>query len=211
MNILILSAGTRNKIVQYFKNEIGNSGKVIATDMSELAPAIYEADKFYIVPAMSDPKYLDIILDICKKEKVDALFTLIDPEISLIAKNKTRFLDIGTIPLVSEYEQVELAFDKYKMFCYLKENGFKTAKSYVDKNEFYTDLDEGKINFPVFVKPVKGSASINISKVNSKKEIDLLFDLYDNLIIQEFLNGQEIGADVYIDHISKKVVSIFTK
>lgn len=211
MNILILSAGTRNKIVQYFKNEIGNSGKVIATDMSELAPAIYEADKFYIVPAMSDPKYLDITLDICKKEKVDALFTLIDPEISLIAKNKTRFLDIGTIPLVSEYEQVELAFDKYKMFCYLKENGFKTAKSYVDKNEFYTDLNEGKINFPVFVKPVKGSASINISKVNSKKEIDLLFDLYDNLIIQEFLNGQEIGADVYIDPISKKVVSIFTK
>lgn len=211
MNILILSAGTRNKIVQYFKNEIGNSGRVIATDMSELAPAIYEADKFYIVPAMSDPKYLDIILDICKKEKVDALFTLIDPEISLIAKNKTRFLDIGTIPLVSEYEQVELAFDKYKMFCYLKENGFKTAKSYVDKNEFYTDLNEGKINFPVFVKPVKGSASINISKVNSKKEIDLLFDLYDNLIIQEFLNGQEIGADVYIDPISKKVVSIFTK
>lgn len=211
MNILITSVGTRNKIVQYFKNEVGNSGKIIAADMSELAPAIYEADKFYIVPAMSDPKYLDIILDICKKEKVDALFTLIDPEISLIAKNKTRFLDIGTIPLVSEYEQVELAFDKYKMFCYLKENGFKTAKSYVDKNEFYTDLNEGKINFPVFVKPVKGSASINISKVNSKKEIDLLFDLYDNLIIQEFLNGQEIGADVYIDPISKKVVSIFTK
>jgi ATP-grasp domain protein len=211
MNILITSVGTRNKIVQYFKNEVGNSGKIIATDMSELAPAIYEADKFYIVPAMSDPKYLDIILDICKKENVDALFTLIDPEISLIAKNKTRFLDIGTIPLVSEYEQVELAFDKYKMFCYLKENGFKTAKSYVDKNEFYTDLNEGKINFPVFVKPVKGSASINISKVNSKKEIDLLFDLYDNLIIQEFLNGQEIGADVYIDPISKKVVSIFTK
>lgn len=211
MNILITSVGTRNKIVQYFKNEVGNSGKIIATDMSELAPAIYEADKFYIVPAMSDPKYMDIILDICKKEKVDALFTLIDPEISLIAKNKTRFLDIGTIPLVSEYEQVELAFDKYKMFCYLKENGFKTAKSYVDKNEFYTDLNEGKINFPVFVKPVKGSASINISKVNSKKEIDLLFDLYDNLIIQEFLNGQEIGADAYIDPISKKVVSIFTK
>ena len=97
------------------------------------------------------------------------------------------------------------------MFCYLKENGFKTAKSYVDKNEFYTDLNDGKINFPVFVKPVKGSASINISKVNSKKKIDLLFDLYDNLIIQEFLNGQEIGADVYIDPISKKVVSIFTK
>ena len=174
-------------------------------------PGQYEADKFYIVPAMSDPKYLDIILDICKKEKIDAVFTLIDPEISLIAKNKTRFLDIGTIPLVSDYEKVELAFDKFKMYTFLKENGFKTAKSYIDKNKFYQDLNKGNIKFPVFIKPVKGSASINISKVNSKEEVDLLFSLYDNLIIQEFLDGQEIGADVYIDPISKKVVSIFTK
>ena len=30
-------------------------------------------------------------------------------------------------------------------------------------------------------------------------------------MIQEFLNGQEIGADVYIDMISGEVVSIFTK
>lgn len=40
MNILILSAGTRNKIVQYFKKAVGDDGKVIATDMSKLAPAI---------------------------------------------------------------------------------------------------------------------------------------------------------------------------
>lgn len=211
MNILILSAGTRNKIVQYFKREIKNNGKVVATDMSELAPAIYEADKFYIVPPMNNPMYIEKILEICQKEKIDALFTLIDPEISLIAQNKEKFLNIGVIPLVSDYENVELAFDKFKMYTFLKENGFKTAKSYIDKNKFYQDLNKGNIKFPVFIKPVKGSASINISKVNSKEEVDLLFSLYDNLIIQEFLDGQEIGADVYIDPISKKVVSIFTK
>ena len=33
----------------------------------------------------------------------------------------------------------------------------------------------------------------------------------EQLMIQEFLNGQEIGADVYIDMISGEVVSIFTK
>ena len=46
MNILILSSGTRNKIVQYFKKNL--AGKVICTDMSELAPSIYEADAIYI-------------------------------------------------------------------------------------------------------------------------------------------------------------------
>lgn len=30
-------------------------------------------------------------------------------------------------------------------------------------------------------------------------------------MIQEYLKGQEIGADVYIDMIEQKVVSIFTK
>lgn len=42
-------------------------------------------------------------------------------------------------------------------------------------------------------------------------KVDLLFSHSDNLMIQEFLNGQEIGADVYIDMISGEVVSIFTK
>lgn len=211
MNILITSAGTRNKVVQYFKKEFKEIGKVIATDMSELAPAIYEADNYYLVPRIDDPNYIDKLLEICKKEKIDCLFALIDPELSLIAKNKEKFLEIGVTPLISNYEAVELAFDKYEMYKYLVSNGYKTAKTYINKEEFYRDLDNNVINFPVFVKPVKGSASINISMITTKEEIDLLFNLYDDLIIQEFLDGQEIGADVYIDPISKKVVSIFTK
>lgn len=211
MNILIASAGTRNKVVQYFKREFKDLGNVVATDASELAPAIYDADKYYIVPKIDDPNYIDNLLDICKKENIDCILSLIDPELSLIAKNKDKFEAIGVTPLVSSYEATELAFDKYEMFKYLDKHGYKAAKTYVDKEEFYKDLEKGTISFPVFVKPVKGSASINISKVTTKEEVELLFSLYDDLIIQEFLDGQEIGADVYIDPISNKVVSIFTK
>lgn len=211
MNILITSAGSRNKIVQYFKREIKENGKVIATDMSNLAPAIYDADKFYLVPRIDHKDYIETLLDICKKEKIDCIFALIDPELSLIAKNKNKFLEIGATPLISNYNAVELAFNKYEMYKYLTKKNVKTPKTYIDKKEFYNDLDNSKIKFPVFVKPVTGSASINISKVNSQEEIELLFSLYDDLIMQEYMDGQEIGADVYIDPISKKVVSIFTK
>lgn len=211
MNILLTSAGTRDKLVQYFKKEFKGIGKVIATDMSDIAPAIYEADNYHLVPRIDNPSYIDEIINICKEEKIDCLLSLIDPELSLIAKNKKRFLENGVTPLISEYDKVELAFDKYNMYKYLTENGFKTAKSYIEKEEFYEDLENKKISFPVFVKPRKGSASINISKVTTKEEIELLFNLYNDLIIQEFLDGQEIGADVYVDPISKKAVSIFTK
>ena len=70
MNILILSAGTRNKVVQYFKKAVCNDGLVIATDCSNIAPAVYDADKFYRVPRMTEKGYIDVILDICKKEKI---------------------------------------------------------------------------------------------------------------------------------------------
>ncbi len=211
MNILILSAGTRNKIVQYFKKELNGTGNVIATDCSNLAPAIYDADKFYIVPRIDADNYLDIIIDICKKEKIDTLISLIDPELSLIAKNIERFKAIGVNPIISDYNKVEMCFNKYEMYKFLKENNFRTAKSYINKEDFYKDLEEGKISFPVFVKPVKGSASININRVTSKEELEVLWNMSEDLMIQEFMNGQEYGVDVYIDMISKEPVLIFSK
>lgn len=211
MNILILSAGTRNKVVQYFKNTIGAEGYVIATDMSELAPAVYEADKFYKVPRMTADGYIDVIFDICKKENITGVLTLIDPELSLLAKHKDEFAALGVTVIGSSYELCERALDKMEMFNWLTAHGYNCAKSYVDKEAFYADVDAGLITYPVFVKPIRGSASIAISKVYDKETIELLFGQNSTLMIQEFLDGQEIGADVYIDMISGEVVSIFTK
>ncbi len=211
MNILILSAGTRDKVVQYFKKELEGKGKVIATDCSNLAPAVYEADRFYLVPRISEPGYIERILDICKKEEIAGVFSLIDPELSLLAKERERFLAVGTCPVVSPYELVETCFDKYKMYRLLTDMGIPTGRCYVDKEAFYQGVEKGEISYPVFVKPVKGSASINISKVYGPKEIEVLFDLYDDLMIQEYMDGTEFGADVYVDMISGRCTSIFLK
>lgn len=211
MNILILSAGTRNKIVQYFKKTIGDTGVVVATDMQDIAPAVYEADKFYKVPRMTDDGYIDVIFDICKKEKINAVLTLIDPELSLLAANKNKFAEMGVTVIGSSYELCEMALDKMQMYNWLKNHGYNCAKSYDDKEAFYRDLDAGLISFPVFVKPIRGSASIAISKVEDKETLELLWKHTGGLMIQEFLKGQEIGADVYINMISHEVVSIFTK
>ncbi|MEN3769005.1 ATP-grasp domain-containing protein [Priestia megaterium] len=211
MNILILSCGTRNKIVKYFKKELIGKGIVLATDCSNLAPALYEADKHFIVPRMDDKGYLDVILSLCKENKVKAVLSLIDPELSLLAEHKQAFLEIGTVPIVPEIDVVEMCFDKYMMYDFLVKNGFKTIKSYIDEEEFYRDVEAGVINYPVFVKPVKGSASINISKVTQKEEVELLFSRFDNLMIQEFMDGTEYGVDAYIDMISGELVSTFIK
>lgn len=211
MNILILAAGTRNKIVQYFKKELEGFGKVVAADASQLAPAIYEADKYYIVPQISADGYLNIILDICKKEQINGVLSLIDPELSLLAQNERKFESIGVRVIGSSYKLCEMSLDKMQMYKWLKEHKYKCARSWREKKEFYKAVETGEATYPVFVKPYRGSASISISKVSDKKTLDVLFEHENDLMIQEFLDGQEIGADVYIDLISGEIVSIFTK
>ena len=212
MNILLLSVGTRNKVIRYFKEAVSDvGGKIIATDCSNLAPAVYEADKFYQVPRMTETGYIDVILDICQKEKVDGVLSLIDPELSLIAEHSDRFKTVGTTVIGSSRELCEMTLNKHEMYKWLSGRGYPCAKTYIDKDEFFKDVDEGLVRYPVFVKPVKGSGSLAISKVYDRDTLELLMSHDDTLMIQEFLDGQEIGADVYIDMISGEVVSMFTK
>lgn len=211
MNILILSAGTRNKVVQYFRKALAGQGRVIATDMQAIAPAIYEADAWYLVPRISEPSYIDVILDICRKEKIDGVLSLIDPELSLLAENKSRFAQAGVTVIGSDYELCERALDKMQMYRWLSTHGYKCAKSYDSCEDFFADEAAGIISYPVFVKPIRGSASIAISKVYDRETLELLFRHSQGLMIQEFLDGQEIGADCYIDMLSGETVSVFTK
>ena len=211
VNILILSAGTRNKIVQYFRKTLSGKGTVVAADMSTLAPAIYEADKYYIVPRMTDPGYLEVILDICRKERITGILSLIDPELSLLAAHRAEFEALGTSVIGSSYDACQMSLNKFEMYRWLTEHGYRCAGSYVDKDEFYAAVDAGLITYPVFVKPIEGSASVSIAKVYDRDTVEMLFAHEQGLMIQEFLNGQEIGADVYIDMISRQTVSIFTK
>lgn len=211
MNILILSCGTRNKIVQYFKRELDKKGKIIATDCWELAPALYDADQYFIVPTINEERYIDQILDICISENVKGVFSLIDPELNLLAKNKEKFNDLGVTVFVSDYEVVDTCFDKRKMFDFCKKNNINTVPTYRDLSEFMSAYDMKKVNFPVFAKPANGSCSHQAQIVNDLDTLKTLCESDREILIQNLMTGQEYGIDVYTDVLSKQIVSIFIK
>ncbi|MDO4294173.1 MAG: ATP-grasp domain-containing protein [Eubacteriales bacterium] len=210
-NILILSAGTRDKVVQYFKRALEGKGRVIATDCSPYAPALYEADEFVLVPRITEPGYLERILEICREKQVSGVLSLIDPELSLLAANEERFRALGTVPVVPSFEAVETCFDKYAMYRRLTELGFATGRCFLDPKEFYRAVESGELSYPVFVKPVCGSASLNISRAQDRETVEFLCSRQEGMMIQEFMDGTEYGADVYIDLISGQVISVFVK
>ena len=211
MNLLILSCGTRDKVVQYFKTAFAEQGRIVCTDCSPYAPALYEADAHYIVPRITAPDCLEVLSEICKKEAITGVLSLIDPELSLIAAHEAQFRALGVQIIGSDYELCERTLNKWELFGWMEAHGYPCAKTYCTMEAFCAALERGEVQFPVFVKPMKGSASIQIARADDMETAAFLFAHGEQMIIQEYMRGQEIGADVYIDLICKKVVSIFTK
>jgi carbamoyl-phosphate synthase large subunit len=116
MNLLILSCGTRNKVVQYFKEAFRGYGDIICTDCSPYAPALYDADRYYVVPRITEDGYMDVIFDICKKENIKGVLSLIDPELSMIAQHEEKFKELGVTVIESSYELCERTLDKWEMY-----------------------------------------------------------------------------------------------
>lgn len=207
MNYLMLSVGRRGELLKDFRESIAEGSKLIATDLSPYAPALYFADKQYLVPRIDDPSYIDTVLDICKREDIDAVTTFIDPEIELLAKNRERFAELGVEVLAPYEHTAKLCFNKYLMFRHLVQSGIPTVKTWGTIEEF----DQANQGFPVFVKPRTGSGSVGARKVNSHEELAIAMDEDSSLIIQEYMDCLDLDADVYIDTISHEAVAAFSK
>lgn len=210
MNILFCSAGRRVELLKDFRKSMDEGDRIIAADLSNLAPALYVANKHYLVPRIDDPNYLDAILDICRKEKINAVTTLIDPEIELLAKNRARFEEIGVEVLAPYAETAELCFDKFKMYQYLTAHDIPTPDTWGDYSSAMAAIESGSLAFPVFVKPRTGSGSVGARKVQDEETLNTLCEADPTLIIQRLMDG-DLDADVYIDTISHKAVSAFSK
>lgn len=211
-NILCCNVGRRGRLMLDFRRSLAEKGKVVGTDNWSVAPALFLADKMYVVPKIRERNYLETVLDICSHEDIKAIATFIDPEIELLSAHREVFLSRGILPLCPSERTAHLCFDKYEMFKHLRDHGVRTVLTYRDLASFKEGLEKGEIAFPVFVKPVSGSGSVGARRVDDMPALEELFKegAYD-YIIQELMREGDCDADVYVDCISHEVVSVFSK
>ncbi|MCR4754387.1 MAG: ATP-grasp domain-containing protein [Lachnospiraceae bacterium] len=205
------SAGRRVELLKDFKKSMSADSRIIATDLSKYAPAIYEADKYYLVPRIDDPTYIDVILDICKKESINAVTTLIDPEIMILAENRLRFEEIGVEVLAPYEKTARLCFDKYEMYKFLSAEGIPTVRTWGSYEEIIKAIEAKETSFPVFVKPRRGSGSVGAKKIEDTETLKVAFEEDETLIAQEYMDCLDLDADIYVDTVSHKPVAIFSK
>lgn len=221
MNILFTCAGRRTYLLKYFKDNLSEEDKVVATDMQLSAPALQVADVKLQVPAVYDPEYINITLNICKEHMIDALISLNDLELPILAENKARFEELGVKVIVSSPEVIDIAFDKYKTAQWVKSLGLEAPRTYVRLEDVKKALATGEIEFPLFMKPRWGSGSIGLESIADIEELDIYYNLLmkkikktilatasvgdEYIMIQEKLTGNEFGLDIMNDLNGKNV------
>lgn len=204
MNILITSCGRDISLIKAFRSALINNGggKVIASDISYNAPGLYFADEYVLSPSSDDPSFIPFILDICIKNDIKLLITARDAELITFAEAKSKFDAINVKILTAPLDSLRICRNKL-LFCkFCEENGFPIPKTY---------FHEDQINYPAFIKPITGAGSLNVHKLFSKKELELVKEIYSDIfLIQELVDWPEYSIDLFSDF-HGRVISVIPR
>src|SRR4026207_47349 len=83
----------------------------------------------------SEAAYIQAILEICEKEKIDTIFPSFDPHVYVFSKNKELFQGRGILIPVPEYEVVITPLDKYRTIKAAQDVGFPCPRTYLPESE----------------------------------------------------------------------------
>nr|WP_286675302.1 ATP-grasp domain-containing protein [Clostridium sp. CH2] len=193
--MLITSIGKRIQLIKHLKERF----TVIGVDASDLNAGRYFVDKFYKIPKINEKNYIEVIINICKNEKVDVLIPLYEGEFEILDSSRNMFKSIGTVLLLSNKEIIELCKDKEKTYSYFINTSINNIRVFSDQ-EVVNIIEENETNkLPLLIKPKCGMGSKDIYKINTIKELIFFNEYVQAKIVQEFIWGDEYTVDVLID------------
>ena len=177
-------------MVKCLKDNGERNVRVIGIDMNydHTLDSLYDA--IYEVPGANDPAYIDTVLDICKKEKVDVVLPFMSAELIPLLDRMEDFEKMGVKVAVGDRKSIEITTNKYAFYAFLKEQGLKVPKfAPVRKAADLKAACEavGYPEFPVCVKATELSGSRGIRMIDaSKSRFDILFGQKPNSFFTTF-------------------------
>ena len=226
ITVLLSASGSPSMpgIIDCFKKNGERDIRIIGMDMCDEPSAKYLVDQFYKVPAATSEDYVNVVLDICKKEQVDLYFPNISAEVTAVSKRKNEFLMNGTILSVLEQSIVQVANNKLKLYEFLRNKGISVPKFYGVHSigDFVSGCKYlGYPENPVCLKIVDGSGSRGVRIIDSKRnryqifvneKPNSFFVAYDDMLsilseaedfhemlLVEYMPGHEYTVDLLAD------------
>ncbi|AOY91525.1 carbamoyl phosphate synthase large subunit [Cupriavidus sp. USMAA2-4] len=192
-NVLLLSAGRRVELAQAFALEIKKRelpAKILATDMKPgLSAACRVVDEAISAPRVTDPIYIDFLLETCKKNQVALVIPTIDTELLLLAQHRAAFSEYGISIIVADENLVSQCRDKR-----LTADLFSELE--IDTPEIF---DRSTIQYPCFAKPYDGSNSVGAMLIQDEHQLTDSLRSDEKMMFMEFIDRShtEFTVDAY--------------
>lgn len=197
VNVLFTSAGRRVELLQAFRRaylDLDLKGHIVAVDANPLAPALHYADRFYLVPPLTDESYIPTLVRICAQEQVHMVFPLIDPDVSLLSQHRDVLEATGAKVVVVSPDVARITADKWLTYLFFRAHDIPTPRTWLP-----SQLGEVEVDYPVIVKPRFGSAGKDVFRANNRRELDFFLEYIPDPLVQEYLFGPEVTSDVICD------------
>ncbi len=202
LNILVPSAGhpTRPSLLKCFRDNGEREIYIVGVDMQADGLAPHIVDKFYQVPPRTDPAYLEKILDICERERIDVYYALGEEEAIAAAARKADFAVIGaSVMTPGTPEMVAVATDKCRWHDYLEAKGLRHAN--YRKIHSFDEIEKAvyALGYPeedVFIKPAVGRGGRGARIITSKN------------IAEEFYYGRSGEPRISLESFVDALVSL---
>jgi len=187
--VLFTCAGQRVDIVTAFR-EAGAT--TIATDVDQLAPALYHADQRALVPRVDDPGYVDALRALVQVHDVRLIVPLTDLDHVTLAEAR-RELEPALVLLPSA-EICRQVGDKYLAHQLFSRLGIPSPPSWLSGDV----PDDAR--YPLLVKVREGFGSRHIYRADDPSQLEF-FLRYTPVesFVQQVCLGEEFSVDVFSD------------
>jgi carbamoyl-phosphate synthase large subunit len=194
VNVLITSASRKVGLVRAFQSALARHGGgcVVAVDTSPFAPALYLADRHFLVPPTTDPHFIDQIAELCQRESVGLIVPTRDEELPIFAAARSRLERQGRRVLAPSAETVRFCQDKLAFVDFCRTHQFEIPR-------IYQPGQCSHAGFPLFVKPRFGKGTQGARRVDREADLREAASDPEHWLIQEFVDCSEYTVDLLAD------------
>ncbi len=180
--------------------------RLVGTDMSERSVGRHLCDDFHVVPPGSDAGFADAMLEVCRREQVDAVLPQSSFDLLGLAEAKDRFEGIAV--LVAAPEAIRRANDKAECYAMLDRIGVSGPAWRRVRGGEEVAAAAGELGYPerdVALKPVfsSGSRGFRILSASADRREQLLTNrpgVAEALRLEDLL---ELGKERTVDGIAE--------
>jgi carbamoyl-phosphate synthase large subunit len=163
----------------------------VATDVNPLAPALYHADRYALVPRVEDPDYVPTLRGLVDEHDVRLIAPLTDLDQVTLARARD---ELGALVLLPDADTVERLGDKYRAHLLFEERGIASPPTWLP------DEVPDDASFPLLVKARHGFGSRHIYRAADRAQLEFFLGYTPvESIVQACLGGEEFSVDVLCD------------